>query len=88
MAKMCLEQIRGGADFAELASSISDCQATRAKGGEVGGGGGPWTVVMFPQLSGFELVGRGVGGRIENTMCAAWHPCIYNFRNCRQCKQH
>lgn len=35
MAKMCLRQIREGADFSELASSISDCQATRAKGGEV-----------------------------------------------------
>lgn len=35
MAKMCLGQIREGADFGELASSISDCQATRAKGGEV-----------------------------------------------------
>ena len=32
---MCLGQIREGADFGELASSISDCQATRAKGGEV-----------------------------------------------------
>ncbi|CAM9617331.1 unnamed protein product, partial [Ectocarpus sp. 8 AP-2014] len=35
LAKTCLEQIREGADFGELASSISDCQATRAKGGEV-----------------------------------------------------
>lgn len=35
MAKMCLEQIKEGADFGELASSISDCKATREKGGEV-----------------------------------------------------
>lgn len=33
---MCLSQVKAGADFAELAESISDCQATRAKGGEVG----------------------------------------------------
>ncbi|CAM9437873.1 unnamed protein product [Scytosiphon promiscuus] len=36
MAKMCLGQIKEGADFGELASSISDCQVTRAKGGEIG----------------------------------------------------
>ncbi|CAN0361973.1 unnamed protein product [Pylaiella littoralis] len=36
MAKMCLGQIKQGADFAELASSISDCKATRDKGGEIG----------------------------------------------------
>eukprot|EP00903_Cladosiphon_okamuranus_P014407 g13375.t1 len=36
MAKICLGQIREGADFGELASTISDCQATRAKGGEIG----------------------------------------------------
>ncbi|CAN0426986.1 unnamed protein product, partial [Scytosiphon promiscuus] len=35
MAKMCLGQIKEGEDFGELASSISDCQVTRAKGGEV-----------------------------------------------------
>lgn len=35
MAKLCLSQLKSGADFAELASSISDCHATRAKGGEV-----------------------------------------------------
>ncbi len=36
MAKMCLNQIKEGADFSELASSISDCQATRAKGERCG----------------------------------------------------
>lgn len=35
LAKVCLGQLKAGADFAELASSISDCQATRGKGGEV-----------------------------------------------------
>ena len=35
MAKVCLSQIKAGADFAELASSISDCRETRVKGGEV-----------------------------------------------------
>ncbi|CAM9271507.1 unnamed protein product, partial [Sphacelaria rigidula] len=36
MAKTCLKQLEAGADFGELASSISDCEQTRKKGGEVG----------------------------------------------------
>ncbi|CAM9089689.1 unnamed protein product [Chrysoparadoxa australica] len=36
MATTVMEQIRAGADFEELASSLSDCAGTRSKGGAIG----------------------------------------------------
>ncbi|CAM9825042.1 unnamed protein product, partial [Hapterophycus canaliculatus] len=40
-----------GGDFGELASSISDCQATRAKGGEIGWASTPNALRVEPILT-------------------------------------
>jgi PPIC-type PPIASE domain len=36
LAITILDQVKKGADFAELAKTISDCEGTRSKGGEIG----------------------------------------------------